>query len=318
MHSSQSSVELQSSNATLSVDVIIPTKNRPQDLEDTVKTLLNQSILPAQLIIVDQSDDSESERRVKALCDSVTSRLKLIYILDRSIQGGAVARNRAMDLVVSDLMLFLDDDVFLEQDFIEQIVDSYRLYPQAGGISGIITNYKRPPLPFRIWRSVFMRGPFHDSRQDVYWRAESLRASAPIKVASLGGGLMSFRSAIVGQKRFDENMRGVSDGEDVDFSYRLRTELRIAPKARLIHNSSPVGRLKDHFLRRQARAQYFLYRKNWNHGIVNRLAFGWLNLGYGLIASAGTLRRGSLEPWRALFAGISDAAEIFSANHKLR
>jgi len=123
---------------------------------------------------------------------------------------------------------------------------------------------------------------------------------------------MSFRASAIRHIRFDENLRGVSDGEDVDFCARLDrgAELWMTPKARLIHKESPVGRQQDHWLRRDARSSYFHYWKNWNRGTKNQLWFFWLNAGYGLIATLGSLRVGSLRPWQAVLKGAREGKAV--------
>jgi hypothetical protein len=50
--------------------VIIPTKNRPIDLVRTLESLLQQTALPREVIIVDQSPANDSRDRVEALWDS--------------------------------------------------------------------------------------------------------------------------------------------------------------------------------------------------------------------------------------------------------
>jgi glucosyl-dolichyl phosphate glucuronosyltransferase len=296
-----------------SLTVIIPTKDRPVDLERTVRSVLQQTVLPQQLIIVDQSADGESRLRVQVLFDavrtSVRDHLKLCYEMDPLIPGLAVARNRAMKLAEGDVWLFLDDDVILEPNFLKELLSVYSQRPHAGGVSGIVTNYRRPPWFPRLWRALFLRGPFRDERQTLYWRANRLRNAEPIRVDRLGGGLMSFRADVIRGYRFDDRLRGVSDGEDVDFCVRLKpdTILMIAPRARLEHKQSPSGRLQVHHLHRDVRSQYYLYRKNWRRGTKNRLYFAWLNVGLALQATLGSVRRGSLEPWRALLAGVQDA-----------
>src|SRR6266446_4517295 len=96
------------------VSVIIPTKNRPIDLNLTVESLFQQSVLPMQLIVVDQSDTEESKERVERLFAEASfafrEAVQLYYIRDPTISGGAVARNRAMQIAQGDVWLFLDDD----------------------------------------------------------------------------------------------------------------------------------------------------------------------------------------------------------------
>ena len=43
---------------------------------------------------------------------------------------------------------------------------------------------------------------------------------------------------------------------------------------------------------------------------MNRICFGWLNIGYALLATVSSLRRLSLEPWRATLKGANLGFEI--------
>jgi len=267
---------------------------------------------PQSLLIVDQSVNGISRRAVEVEYANATAQpdkaCALTYIHDTTISGSATARNRAMEIADGDIWLFLDDDVILEADFVEQLLRTYLDFPEAGGVSGIITNYPRPSLQSRIWHSLFMRGPFHDERQPIYWSAERLRNSGPVRVSRFGGGLMSFYADAVRGNYFDANLRGVSDGEDVDFCARLEPDvvLLITPHARLEHRHSSV-RLQDHWLRRSARGNFFLYRKIWNKGTFNRVCYLWLLVGYSLVAIVGSARRLSLAPYRALRMGQEEA-----------
>ncbi len=296
---------------TLSVAVVIPTKNRPDDLDITVQTLLAQTVLPQQVIIVDQSSGDEGQTRVRdrfaALDPATRDRISLSYLRDTTLGGLTAARNRALREVHSDIVLFLDDDVELEADFIHEILAAYERCPGATGVSGIITSYSPPPLAFRCWTRVFSRGPFHDDRQPVYWNSRNLASRSLVRVTRLGGGLMSFRMTAIAGCWFDENLTGACPGEDVEFTARLGAGavLLIAPGARLIHKQTPVQRSGEHWLDRYASTMWYLYLRNWNHGIVNRVWFAWLNVGLTLAATAVAARRMSLAPWRNLRQAIA-------------
>jgi len=306
------------------ISVIIPTKNRAADLKAVVRSIFAQTFAPVSVLIVDQSPNDEARRGVEnelALAEARrASGWKLKYILDPTIAGASSARNHAMQLADGDIWLFLDDDVVLEPDFIDQLVAVYRDYPSTSGVSGVITNYPPAPLPYRVWSSVFVRGPFRDERQRIYWNADRLRESPPIRVRHFGAGLMSFRSKVIQNHFFETNLdqhfRGVSDGEDIAYCEKLggKTELRITPRARLRHNRSPVGRLTDHWLRRHARANIFLYTAYWNKSVLDKLDYGWLRVGYWLVATVASARRLSFEPWRALSVGAQEARRVFRSN----
>jgi len=300
-------------NSALKLTVIIPTKDRPVDLERAVASVLRQSFPPQQLVIVDQSAVPEGRERLlrlfAALPSTTPQAIRLDYLSDPGLGGLTAARNRSLKVADGEICLFLDDDVELEPDFLKQILEVYTRRPEATGVSGIIANYPPPPLPYRLWRALFFRGPFHDDRQPVYWKANRLRDGEPVVVTRLGGGLMSFKRQAFRGVGFDEGLRGVGFGEDVDFCMSLaaRSILMIAPRARLAHYASPSGRAPVHPLRNEAYGAHFLYRKHWDWGVKNRLCFAWVNVGMAVAAMLASLRRGSLEPWRALLAGLREA-----------
>jgi hypothetical protein len=93
----------------------------------------------------------------------------------------------------------------------------------------------------------------------------------------------------------------------------LRGSLVIAPEARLVHHRSPVGRSSEHHLRREVRADVYLYGKHWRRGVTNRLCLGWLLLGYGVQATLASLFRRNREPWRSLFRGVREGRRLVAA-----
>jgi GT2 family glycosyltransferase len=304
------------SDNALSVSVIIPTKDRHEDLELTVQSVLAQTVLPKQLIVVDQSSGSESRERLEAfhasLPKSIPRAVELTCVHDSKISGAAAARNRAMEAASGDIWLFLDDDVELEPSFIEELLTAYSSNPKACGISGIIVNYPLPPQKFRTWSRIFCVGPFHDERQPIYWAAEELRNTAPIPVRKLGGGLMSFRASVIQGVRFDENLVGASLAEDWDFCVRLRpgSLLLIAPRARLLHKHSPTGRSHDFWVVKYAQSSSYLFYHNWRTSLVYRLCFCWLQVGLAMVAAAACVTQRSSGPWHALRAGAEKGRNL--------
>lgn len=302
-----------------SLSVIIPTKDRPTCLERAVTLLLTQTTPPNQLIIVDQSWGKESRRRVEALFlpSAAQHAVRLSYIHDSTIPGAAIARNRGMEAANSQIWLFLDDDMEPESDFIEQLLTVYGSQPSVSGVSGIITNYSTPSLAFRIWSWLFLRGPFNDERQPIYWNAERLRRRDPIPVSKFGSGLMSFRADVIRDARFDESLRGLPPGEDLDFCARLGSSvsLVIAPRVRIAHRPSETGRARDYWIKEYAQGKLYVYYRNWRRGLSNRLCCLWFELGCALAATFASLRRGSFRPWRAFLAGVREAASLATPAH---
>jgi len=287
--------------------IIIPTKYRPEVVERTMGTVFRQSLPPWQVIVVDQSSTEETRARVERQFTAAGAQqwTRLSYLYDPAIRGAAAARNRGMDLAEGDTWLFLDDDVLLETDFLKRLLDAYRLYPHATGVSGVFTNYRPPSRVHRVWSWIFLRGPFHDERQPIYWRADLLRNSAPRRVTKFTGALMSFRAEAVRKLRFDENIRKTG-AEDVDFCARLGRDavLLIAPAARLFHERAPAGRSASHWVQNDLEMAYYLYKRNWNTSFRDKLCFAWLTVGYAVATTLACVRRKSFAPWRGIVEGI--------------
>ena len=297
--------------ASPTVSAIIPSKYRPADLEKTVQSLFQQTVLPSQLIIVDQNNTSENRERIEKLYAGLPQptreSLKLSYLHDSAIIGPIVARNRGMMVAEGEILAFFDDDVCLEPTYLEELVAVYNRNPELGGVSGIITNYQSPSWAQRIWATVFTCGNFHDERQPVYWKANRIRESEPVRVRKFTGACMSFRAEVARGHWFDENLPSTFE-EDWDFCVNLgpSTRLVIAPRARLFHVRSAPGRASQHHLHNEARSTHYLYRKHWSRGLSNLLSFWWINLGYGLMATVGSVRRASLLPWQAFLSGAAE------------
>jgi len=298
------------------VSAIIPTKNRPDDLRRTVQTLLEETVLPHEVIVVDQSLDKQScdavQEEFRRAGEHLPALPRLHYIHDTSIRGLSAARNAGMAVAEESIWLFLDDDVIIDPDFTKELMQAYSGRKPADGASGIITNYASPSLAYRLWTQIFIRGPYQDKRQPIYWNADDLNHSGVLlRVPMLSGGLMSFCSELIRHIPFDVR---ASDCQCEDFDYCILlgndTRLVIVPSARLKHMASPQARQESHWIRRYALSYAFIYRKHFSSRLIDRVRYYWLHLGLGLIAATASLHRFSLEPWRTY---VTSTQEGFAA-----
>jgi GT2 family glycosyltransferase len=298
----------------MTFSVIVATKNRAADLERMLPTLTAQTYLPEELIIVDQSSGEHTRRSVESFARAVKasgrSQPDVVYVYDPTLVGAAGARNVGIERARGDIFVFLDDDVLLEPEFLQQLLVVYQQNPDAGGVSGVVTNYKPPSRSTRLLRRLFWIGPLHDERQDLYWRAHKFQSHQPVQVRRFGSGLMSIRREALANDRFDPTYRGAGP-EDVELTWRIheRCPLIMAPGARLFHARSEAGREAEDWIRQDALSNYYLYHRLWRKGVVNRLCFAWLNFGYALLASAASVRRLSLRPWQSFLQGRRSGLE---------
>ena len=290
------------------VSVIIPTKNRADDLRCTLDSLMIQTRRPGEIIVVDQGSSPALK--------SSDFQVPLTYIHAPCVSGAAVARNVAMDRATGDIWVFLDDDVILEPEYIEELLHAY--LPEVTGVSGIFINYTIAPLARRLFEIVFVKGAFHDDRQRIYWHAGDLQRHGLQRVKQFTGAVMSFRAAALRALRFDPNLTGGSLAEDIDLCARLPrgAVLVIAPKARLFHKRSAIGRPTGHWLEEHAQSSAYMRARNWHRGLGDDICFGWLQIGHVLMATIGSLKRGSLEPFRAWRRGRARGLSLGSPSAK--
>lgn len=268
----------------MTISVIIPTKNRLKDLLNTIRTVLIQTYLPNEIIIVDQNVSSEIKDEVMALLNnsdvSKRDNIAVKYIHDPQITGLTQARNRGIEKNESDIVLFLDDDVMLEKDFILNIVEIYRNYPYIYGASGIITNYQTS-LIGKIYYILFWLGAFKDQRSIIYTNSK-YSTKEYVKVSKLSGGLTSYKKEVFQKFIFDENFIGYGLSEDFDFSFRVSQEYKIviAPKARLQHIGSATGKInRENISKNTILAMHYFYKKNLKNDFYNNFCYIWWNIG---------------------------------------
>ena len=293
--------------------VVVPTKARAADVCRLITSLLGQSLLPREIIIVDQSATDEPRRAVEEAWAnrSRDSQPELVYIHDPAIDGSAEARNEGLRRSKSPWVVFFDDDAVPVNDCLLLLGQAFAGHSELLALGGIISNYTAPPTWLRLFRRLFYRGPFWDERQHVYWNSASYSPGQIIPTGKLNGGCMAFRTQILTRiGGFDARYRGPSVGEDVEISQRLlrltgsTKTLAMVGGALMSHLSSGAWKARNRRQEFEIIAAHYSYRKNLPHSTPNVLRFAWMCFGILLSASASSLRRWSLQPLTSPLAGI--------------
>lgn len=93
------------------VSVIMPVHNMAGYVERAIHSVLDQSSVSVEVIVVDDASSDDSVRRVQSLQNA---RIRLVE--QPTNQGVAAARNRALQFARGDWIQFLDPDDYLEPD----------------------------------------------------------------------------------------------------------------------------------------------------------------------------------------------------------
>ncbi|MEA2447317.1 MAG: hypothetical protein QOK47_954 [Actinomycetota bacterium] len=259
---------------------VIATRNRPQDLLKTIESLVAQTVLPAELCIVDSSDETPTRPEIEALCDKAGIALDYHHPAPR---GLTIQRNVGIDRTKGDPVFLIDDDVWLAEDCHEQVLAEYERWgPGLGGVRATPVRPAQPSLGTRIYRKIFGIGGWWPEASGKIRRgfyAEGVSDSAGVrKLEYFNGWFMSYRREVFDHERFDEALSGYAYKEDIDFSYRVsrRYTLIQTPKARCDHLKAPSARLNSHHLQRMNLAnQFYLHRKLMPQTIANKAALWW-------------------------------------------
>src|SRR6516164_1083064 len=113
------------------VSVIVPTRNRPDQIGPCVESILANSHPSMELIVVDQSDARDTESALVAFRQDP----RLRYVVT-STRGAARARNVGIEASTADLIAFTDDDCRVPMDWVARIAELFDNEPAAGVIFG--------------------------------------------------------------------------------------------------------------------------------------------------------------------------------------
>src|SRR5260221_14648391 len=114
------------------VSAIIPTYNRAKSLQKTLLSLAKQNFQFSEIIIVDASDDVETE----LLCSTGIPMLRSQLIFQRAVTKGAASqRNEGVANATQSFVAFMDDDIYLEPFSLERLLHGFEINHDAGGIS---------------------------------------------------------------------------------------------------------------------------------------------------------------------------------------
>lgn len=260
---------------------VIATRNRPDYLLDTVRSLAGQTVLPRELCIVDASETTPSRAAIEELCSAAGIELDYVHPAPR---GLTVQRNLGIDRTTGDPVFLVDDDILMAPDVHEEVLAEYaRRGPEAGGVRGAPLH---PPSPARLtilWRKLFGLGgwwPNGSGKVRASFFVEGVASSEDVReLQYFNGWFMSFRREVFEHVRFDENLAGYAFKEDIDFSYGVFKRgyvLVQTPRAVIEHRKSESERLNPFDQQRMMLAnQFYLHRKHMPQTLRYRASLWW-------------------------------------------
>lgn len=254
------------------IALVVPTKDRPDDLGRLLASIALQTRKPDQFIVVDGSDPDIT----RVIANFPELNIEYVRVFPPSLSQ---QRNAGMQRLKPEITLagYVDDDIVLETSAIHEMLKFWsHAPPDIGGAAFNITNASSAnwvnlkklflidsPRPGKMLPSGFpstIGFQAHDIESD--W---------------LYGGATVWRRGIIDSHGYDEWFLGTGFMEDVDFSYAVRKSNRlvVVAGARLAHYSYPVKPDKEFLLGKwQIVNRMYFVRKNQDRGLS--VAAAWL------------------------------------------
>ena len=205
-------------SSPFNIDVVIPTIGRKKYLFDVLSDLNKQTILPKNVIIIEQNPDNNGVSELDYLKTN-TWNFNIIHQFIHQT-GACNARNLALDKVTSKWVFFADDDIRIPQDFIENIsIKSANLQQNAVTVSCLIEN-------------------------------EIEKFDYPFQWPTFGSGCSVVNMIKAKNCKFDMAFEH-GFGEDADFGMQLRNQgidVVYLPTIQLTHLKAPVGGFRTKFV----------------------------------------------------------------------
>jgi len=244
---------------------VIATKDRPDDLFRVLESLSLQYRKPDQVIIV-----SSGQRPPKEIWDRHS--LLSITAVHTGLPSAARQRNIGVKKadISMDLIGFLDDDVVLEKNALEEMMSFWK---DAGEtVGGVSFNQINHP---RIFASFLKDLPLTE-KIGLYSREKGRVLVSGFQTLFehveksfysdwLPSTAVVWRREIFKEHWFDEWFGGYSYLEDLDFSYRVgkKYRLAVAAEARYHHFPSVRQRVNDYlFGKKEVENRMHFVRKN--------------------------------------------------------
>lgn len=187
------------------VSVIIPSYNYGRFLRQAIQSVLDQTIKPHEVIVVDDGSTDDSKEIARSFGDSIIA-------IEQNNAGVAAARNKGSEIATGDLLAFLDSDDYWHPEKLEKQLQKFSSDPEIGFVHCGSTYVDE--------NGVFIKDYVVGEEG---WVADELLKFEPVVVANT---LVIKRELFTKVGGFDTN-RELHPSEDWDLCYRLSRICRL-------------------------------------------------------------------------------------------
>jgi glycosyltransferase involved in cell wall biosynthesis len=235
------------------ISVIVCCHNSAQRLDKTLGHLAAQQTqnLAAEIIVVDNASTDGTGYAAKQLWETLGRKDMPLMVVEEPVPGLSLARAKGIAHATYDVLIFCDDDNWLEPGYLQNAYTLMADHPDMGALggTGLATADVALPVWFEQYKESFACYPQNDQSGELtrptaflYGAGLVVRKKVLIKLAQRGfSPILSDR---VGKK--------LSSGGDVELCYAIRLagyKLWYSEKLKFRHYL-PAGRLTEQYLSR--------------------------------------------------------------------
>ena len=180
------------------ISVIVPVYNNRRQLESCVRALLDSTVKPAEIVVV---DDGSTESY-----DNLFDADEVVLLRTENNAGPAAARNRGVRRAMGEILFFVDSDVVVSRDTLERVTEHFARKPTLAAVFGSYDD--RPAQSDTI--SQFRNLLHHYTHQSSHGRASTFWSGC--------GAVTRHAFERVGGFNEDPGFRYI---EDIELGYRL-------------------------------------------------------------------------------------------------
>jgi GT2 family glycosyltransferase len=207
----------------LPICAVIPTYRREQVLLDTIEFLLRLEPAPAEILVVDQTEEHEAATVLRLETLEREGRIRWLRLPQPSIPK---AMNTGLLAAREPLVLFLDDDIRPEAGLIDAHVSAHATLDNAIVAGRVIQ-------PWEEGGAHDLPGEFRFCQTQPAWISEFM-----------GGNFSARRARLIELGGFDENFVRVAYRFEAEFAHRFKAAggvIRFAPGACIHHLKAGGG-----------------------------------------------------------------------------
>ena len=186
------------------VTILSPCYNVAKFLPTCLDSIIQQTYSNLQIVLIDDGSKDASW----SIMQKYAGKDSRIEIYHQDNQGVAETRNRLLDKVKGDYVLFVDSDDWMELDMVEYLLEIIRMYS----------------ADMSVCKSVSLKGRVCSSTYREIWSRETA-VKEFLKHTRFGGMLWNklIRTTVICNTRFDSS---ISYGEDALFCWKILQKIR--------------------------------------------------------------------------------------------